>query len=142
MFIEGDVGKRQIKSPIACRSTGRTCIQKGHNIRMTRRGKQRVSVHLGRQQEKFELKSFGFIKYIILNEKKSNVARFGSQHFRLVWFQRQFTPSSQTLAIVFVFSSSLSFSSFFLLLCSLHGESTFCGLNCNFYSCTLYFVAK
>ena len=52
MFIEGDVGNRQMKSAIACKSTGRTCIQKaekGHSIRMTRRGKQRVWVPLGRQ---------------------------------------------------------------------------------------------
>ena len=130
-----------MKSAIACRSTGRTCIQKaekGHNTRMTRRGKQRVWVHLGRQQEKFEQKIFGFIKYIF-NEKNrmqqdSALNFYGQSGFR----DRLLLSDSKHRLCIFFFS----FFFFFLPVTCMRAVSTFCGLNCNFYSCTLCFVAK
>ena len=141
MFIEGDVGNRQMKSAIACRSTGRTCIQKaekGHNIRMTRRGKQRVRVHLGRQLEKFEQKIFGFIKYIFneKNRKQQDLALniYGQSGFRDSLLLSDYNHRLSLYLLLLLL--------FLLSSCYLHAVSTFCGLNCNFYSCTLCFVAK
>ena len=80
------MGNRQMKSPIAWRSKGRTCVRNGHFlsviIRVARRAKRECrSILWGGNKKKCKVHCFVFIKYT-LNQTKSNVARFCSQHLK------------------------------------------------------------
>ena len=77
-----------MKSPIAWRSKGRTCVRNDHFlsviIRVARRAKTECrSILWGGNKKKCKVHFFVFIKYT-LNQTKSNVARFCSQHLKLV----------------------------------------------------------
>ena len=107
-----------MKSPIAWRSKGRTCVRNGHFlsviIRVARRAKTECrSILWGGNKKKCKVHFFVFIKYT-LNQTKSNVARVCSQHLKLVSVRDSLLPldSSHRLCYLLLLTLLLAVSTF------------------------------
>ena len=113
-----------MKSPIAWRSKGRTCVRNGHFlseiIRVTRRRKTECrSILWGGNKKKCKVH---FFKYT-LNQTKSDVARFCSQQLKLVCVRDSLLPLDYSHRLCY-----LLLLLFLLLLTLLLAVSTFWGL--------------